>query len=371
MFEARLLRRLDWGLLAIALVLVGFGLVMIYSATRSDAALTGGDPFFFARRQLAWLALGLAALAAALSVEYEALARFSWPAYAAAIGLLVVVLAVGHSPTGARSWIQIGGFTLQPSEFAKPALVLVLAAFLGARQAVGSPRILLASLALAALPLGLVFLQPDLGTALVLAAIWFGLVYLAGASRRQLAVVLGIALVAAAIMWHTDLLKPYQKARLTIFLNPGADPRDAGYHIIQSKTAIGSGQLFGRGLFRGTQSQLRFIPERHTDFIFTVVGEELGLVGAGLVVLLYFALVWKCLHIARHARDRLGRLLAGGVASLLGFQALVNLGMTINLMPITGLPLPFFSYGGSSLVSSLFALGLVLNVSVRTQKLIF
>ncbi|MCJ7751164.1 MAG: rod shape-determining protein RodA, partial [Armatimonadetes bacterium] len=284
-----------------------------------------------------------------------------------------------------------GSFRLQPSEFAKIAVILSLAAFLSRRMdAIGELRGVLPSLLVPAGPVLLVLVQPDFGTALVMIAIWFGAVYLAGAKARHLGAVFAAGLALFALMWNLDrlpldrmgpkplavvvekvALKDYQKRRLTIFLNPQADPLGAGYHIIQSRVAIGAGKVFGRGLFRGTQSRLRFIPERHTDFIFSVVGEELGLVGASVMLFLYLFVFWRGLRIALRARDSLGSLLAAGAISMLIFHTVVNIGMSVNVMPITGLPLPFVSYGGSNLLASFIAFGLLQNVHMRRDRIIF
>ena len=391
MLDLRLLRRLDWALFAAVMGLSLYGLVMIYSATRAPEAAGLAPPSQYAQKQLIWLGVALAAFALTLVWEYEAVARWHLPIYAAAMVLLLAVLKIGESPTGASSWIALGGFRLQPSELAKIAVILSLAAFLSRRsESIQAVRTVLKSLLVAGAPVLLVLLQPDFGTALVVIAIWFGVLYLAGARGRHLGAVLVCGLALFALMWNLDRiplgriqspalrkalaharLKDYQKRRLTIFLHPQSDPLGAGYHVIQSRLAIGSGQLIGRGLFHGTQSRLRFIPERHTDFIFSVVGEELGLAGAGVMLLLYLLLFWRGLRIALRARDPLGSLLAAGSVSMLMFHTVVNVGMSINIMPITGIPLPFVSYGGSNLLASFVAFGLLQNVHMRRDKIIF
>ncbi len=391
MFELRLLRRLDWSLFIAVLALCLYGLVMVYSSTLSPEAARLGPPSAFALKQSLWLFLGLCVFAITILIDYERIARWHVPPYAAAILLLIAVLFLGRAPTGAASWIAIGGFRLQPSEFAKIAVILSLAAFLSRRMdAIGEAKVVLLSLLIPAGPVLLVLLQPDFGTALVAVAIWFGALYWAGANARHLAAIFAGGLALFALMWNLDrlpleriipkplarmaagaALKDYQKRRLTIFLNPQADPLGAGYHVIQSRVAIGSGKLLGRGLFRGTQSRLRFIPERHTDFIFSVVGEELGLLGAAAMLALYLFVFWRGLRIAIRARDPLGSLLAAGAISMLIFHTVVNIGMTVNIMPITGLPLPFVSYGGSNLVASFLAFGLLQNVHMRRHRMLF
>jgi rod shape determining protein RodA len=390
-FDLRLLKRVDWSLFAVVIALCLYGLVMIYSATRAPETAGLGPPSQFVQKQVVWLLVGLGAFAITLVWEYESLARWHLPLYGVAMLLLVAVLKFGQSPTGAARWIALGSFRLQPSELAKPAVILSLAALLGRRaQAAPELPVVLRSLLVAAVPMLLVLLQPDFGTALVLIAIWFGVLYLAGGRGRHLGAVFACGLLLFGLMWNLDRLpldrvrpaglgralaqvrlRDYQKRRLTVFLSPQSDPLGAGYHIIQSRLAIGSGQVWGRGLFHGTQSRLRFIPERHTDFIFSVVGEELGLAGAGAMLALYFLLFWRGLRIALRAREAVGSLLAGGAVSMLVFHTIVNIGMSVNVMPITGIPLPFVSYGGSNLLVSFLAFGLLQNVHMRREKMIF
>ncbi|UCH35499.1 MAG: rod shape-determining protein RodA [Armatimonadota bacterium] len=372
MFERRLLRNLDWPLLGAALALALYGLAMIYSASFTNRAATGGDPLFFVKRQSLWLGGGLIAAAVFAYVEYQWFARLHRLIYVSILVGLGAVVLWGNSAGGAARWISIGAFRLQPSEFAKIALIITLAAFLQ-RYAGKVTRVRTESMALlhVALPALLIAFQPDLGTALVLVALWFVMLFLAGARKLHLALVGVAMLVLFAGAWQFDLLRPYQKARLAIFLDPGVDPLGSGYHIIQSKIAVGSGQVWGKGYLDGTQSQLHFIPAQHTDFIFTVVGEELGFVGAIGLLALYLVLLWRALWIMDRADDTFGMLLAGGVAVMFATQILVNVGMTMNVMPITGLPLPFMSYGGSSLVASMMAVGLLLNVGMRRQRIRF
>jgi len=391
MFDIRLLRRLDWTLFAAVLALCLFGLVMIYSATRSPQEIGLAPVSEVARAQVLWMCLGLIAFALTIAFDYETISRWHVPLYALVLVLLVVVLKIGKSPTGASSWIALGGFRLQPSELAKIAVILSLSGFLSRRMdGLKQLGLVLRSLLLVAPPVLLVLIEPDFGTALVIIAIWFGTLALAGARAKHLGAVFACGLLLFTAMWNLDrlpldrvrptalgkvlrraALKDYQKRRLTAFLNPQADPLGAGYHVIQSKVGIGSGQLFGRGLFRGTQSRLRFLPERHTDFIFAVIGEELGLAGCAVVLLLFFFVFWRGMRIALRARDPLGTLLAAGAVTMLIFHAVVNIGMAVNIMPITGIPLPFVSYGGSNLLASFVAFGLMQNVHMRRDKLVF
>jgi len=372
MFERRLLKNLDWPLLGAALALVLYGMAMIYSASCTNRLLTGGHPAYFVKRQALWLGAGLVMAAAFAYADYRWFARLHRLIYVGVLAALAAVLLIGNSAGGAARWIGASAFRLQPSEFAKLGLIITLGAFLARRaQVIRHPGAAAAALVHVALPTALIALQPDLGSALVLVAMWFTMVFLAGARKLHLA---AVAVAMAALFmgaWKLDLMRPYQKARLSVFLNPGADPLGSGYHVIQSKIAVGSGQLWGKGYLEGTQSQLHFIPAQHTDFIFTVVGEELGFLGAICLLALYAVVLWRALHIMERADDSLGTLLAGGIVAVLAVQVLVNVGMTVNIMPITGLPLPFFSYGGSSLMANMMALGLLLGIGMRRQRIRF
>jgi len=364
--------------------------VMIHSATRDTSAIGWTGPSAYARRQVIWLALALITFVAVVVVDYHALARWHVAGYVATLLFLALVLKVGARPTGATSWISVGAFRFQPSEFAKVAVIVSLAAYLARRRGeVTRWGTVLRSLALVLGPVVLVLKQPDFGTALVILAIWFGLLYLAGASGKHLAVMLAAGLMLFTLIWNVDRipadrlpfplsklagtvrLREYQKRRLTIFLNPQADPTGSGYQVIQSRIAIGSGQFLGRGLFHSTQGRLRFIPEQRTDFIFSVVGEELGWLGCAGMLALFFLVFWRGLRIVLRADDPLGSLLAAGAVSMLSFHTIVNIGMSINIMPITGIPLPFVSYGGSNLVVSFIAVGLLQNVHARRGRTMF
>ncbi len=276
----------------------------------------------------------------------------------------------GQSALGAQRWIQLGPITIQPSEFSKLIMIIALANMLDKRKGkLNSFWDITQVFIYVGIPFLLVLKQPDLGTSLVFLAILFGMVYMAGISSRHLMIIFGSALAVLPIFWH--FLKDYQKKRLTVFIDPNVDPLGSGYHIIQSKIAIGSGMLFGKGLFSGTQSQLNFLPENHTDFIFAVIGEELGFVGAVVILLLYFILLYRGVKIAGAARDNFGMLLATGITSMMAFHVLVNVGMTAGIMPVTGIPLPLMSYGVSSLTTNLISIGILLNVYMRRQKIFF
>jgi rod shape determining protein RodA len=351
--------------------LAAFGLAAIYSATFASLHLQGLPGSMFMRRQLLSLLLGVVAAALVSLIDYRRLAAWTPLLY----GLMVLVLGAVLTPLGsqansAQSWFSLGPFQLQPSEFAKVGLIVTLAAILGGRRdQAGRPGLRQLGLALGALVLvaGEILLQPDFGTMMVFVAILFGILLASGVQLRWLLVLVLIGGVGVVGMFKMNVLKEYQKERLTAFVNPGADKGGQGftYNYRQSLIAIGSGGVSGKGYLRGTQTNLQYVPEQRTDFIFTVVGEELGFAGAALLLALLGLLVWRGLRIGAMASDPFGALIAAGVVSMLVFQTFVNVGMTIGIMPITGIPLPFVSYGGSSLIANLLAIGLLENVHMR------
>jgi rod shape determining protein RodA len=293
--------------------------------------------------------------------------------YAGSVAGLVLVLVMGSTINGSRSWIVVGGLSLQPAEFAKLAVVVGTALLVAerlegsGRRHVGNLDVVL-MLAIAGLPAALILLQPDLGTMLVLSATVFGVLAVSGAPRRWLVAVAGAAVVGATLVVTLGVLKTYQVNRFMAFTNPDLDPRGAGYNTTQARIAIGNGGLFGQGLFDGSQTRSGFVPEQHTDFVFTVAGEELGLLGAGVLIALFAVLLWRALVIATQAEDMFGRVAAAGIACWLGFQTFQNIGMCLGIMPVTGVPLPLVSYGGSSMFASLVAIGLLLNIQRRSRQ---
>ncbi len=393
MTARRFWRNLDYLLIAVTLALMATSAVVVYSA--SHMAPVNGDPAYYLKRQLLWIGLGLAVMIAVALIHYEELARLATVLYVANLGLLVAVLLVGQQTKGAERWLTLGPVPVQPSELAKLVIILTLASQLARREEpIRRLYEFIPPFVHVALPMALILLQPDLGTAMVFVGIVFGVLFLSGAAWKPLAALAGAALggaagltllylrygVAVAGRAFLDLprlglvplpLREYQVNRLIVFADPSFDLQGAGYHLAQSKIAIGSGGLWGRGLFQGTQTQLNFLPEQHTDFIFSVIGEELGFAGAALLLLLYFVFMWRGLWIAARARDRLGTLLAGGIVSMLAFQVMVNVGMTLGIMPITGIPLPFMSYGGSSMVTKAAAVGLLLGIHRRRHRIQF
>ncbi len=366
------LRHFDYGLLAAVLGLVVYGLVVIYSATHSDPNLP--SPYYYVKMQGIAAIIGAVLMAVATFVDFRGFRAYRNYMYAGILGLILIVFFIGTTAMGGQRWISLGYFNLQPSELAKVVMILVVAGFLADRQRGDlEAQTTMMTLGLAALPAVLVFLQPDFGTTLVLVAVTLALLFVYGTRWLHFAAI-GAAFGAAVVMVMEvlplagiHLLKQYQVDRLLVFLHPDQDPGGSGYHLLQSKIAIGSGLLTGTGLFNGTQTQLNFLPEHHTDFIFSVLGEELGFVGAALLLALYLLVIWRGVRIAIISESLFGSLVAGGIVAMLLFQIFVNIGMTIGIMPITGIPLPFLSYGGSSMVSNLVAIGLLESIHVRSR----
>jgi rod shape determining protein RodA len=364
------LRRLDWPLLLCVLALCLVGGALIWSATRTPALHAGTDPQAFLKRHLLNVVIGLALGTAASLFDYRMLRAYAPVVYVLSlVGLVVVLSPLGATINGSHSWIVLpAGFSVQPSELAKVALVVGLAMLLSEkRDAEDRPRSsdVVLALVFAAVPLALVMVQPDLGTALVVGALVLGVVAVSGASLWWVGGLLAGAALSAYVAVEVHLLKPYQLDRFTAFLDPTADPKGAGYNVRQAQIAVGSGGLHGQGLFNGAQTQGRFVPEQQTDFIFTVAGEELGFLGAGALVLLVGMVLWRAGRIAMGAEDLFGRLLATGIVCWFAFQAFENIGMTLGIMPVTGVPLPFVSYGGSSMFANMLAVGLLQNVHMR------
>jgi rod shape determining protein RodA len=367
-------RQLDWLLVASVLALLGVGMLLVWSATLHRDDLTGGDTDAYLRKQGINAAIGLVLAAVVAATDYRWLRLWAPVVYLASIlGLaLIFVPGVGATINGSHSWLLVGGLSLQPAELAKFGVVLGMALVLAERteahlrQGVNAVDVVPALL-IAAVPAVLILAQPDLGTLMVLTATVFGVVGLSGAPKRWLLMLLagGAALIYGAV--RTGLLESYQLLRFEAFTDPSLDPQGAGYNTIQARIAIGNGGITGQGLFDGTQTQSGFVPEQHTDFVFTVAGEELGLVGATVLVGLFALLLWRALRIALNADDLFGRVAAAGVACWFGFQTFQNIGMCLGIMPVTGVPLPLVSYGGTSMFASLTAVGLLLNVHLRTQ----
>ncbi|QGP92923.1 putative peptidoglycan glycosyltransferase FtsW [Neomoorella glycerini] len=356
---------IDFWILLPAVLLLGIGIIMVFSASALTSSYNYGDAFYFLKRQLAWSAIGLSGLFFTMQCDYTHLRRLATPFLGLAIILLMLVLIIGTASRGSARWLGVGSLSFQPSETIKLAMVIFLAASLAQnRQRLHSlAQGIGPYLALMALVCLLILAQPDLGTAVAVAGTTYLMLMVAGADKGHLALLaaLGVAAVALAIV-----IAPYRMARFTAFLDPWADPQGKGYQTIQSLLAIGSGGLFGTGLGQGRQ-KLYYVPENHTDFIFAILSEELGFIGAALVVILFLILVWRGFHTAFKAPDAFGSFLAAGLTIMLALQALINMGVVTGLLPVTGITLPLLSYGGSSLIFSLLGVGILLNISRYAQ----
>lgn len=362
----RWLRRMDFTLIIATIAIIVMSLVIIGSATNSEP-----EGIHFVQRQGLFAVLNVAVAVFCMNFDYKMLQRYGKKLYIFNLVLLGAVMLAGHSALGAQRWIQMGPITIQPSEFAKLIMIVSLASLLEEKMGkLNTLSDLLPVIAFVAVPFLLVLKQPDLGTSLVFIAIFLGMIFACGVNLKLLGWIFGSGLVLAPFFGFF-LLKDYQKMRIRVFLDPNVDPLGSGYHIIQSEIAIGSGMLFGKGLFEGTQSQLNFLPENHTDFIFAVVGEELGFIGTAVLLLLYLIVLWRSIRIAQEASDTFGMLLAVGITSMLAFHVLVNVGMTMGIMPVTGIPLPLMSYGVSSLTTNIMAIAILLNIHMKKQKLLF
>ncbi len=352
------LRDSDWILLGVLLVLAVLGVVQIYSATASTK-FAGAH-----WKQIYWILLGLGLLVAASYYDYNRLLGYAPLLYVLTLGLLAILLVVGSEVGGARRWFRLGGLSFQVSEIAKLVMILLLARFFSESQMEETSLADLAKVALAVgIPMALIILQPDLGTALTMVPIALVTLFVAGLKRRYFVALLLAGVLALPVALH--YMRPYQKERIATFLNPDRDPRNAGYQVTQSKIAVGSGQFWGKGVAQGTQTQLRFLPVPHTDFIFAAYAEEHGFFGVLLALLLYSVLLMRLLYNAQAAPDAAGMFLVVGTLGVMAFQVLVNVGMVVGYLPITGIPLPLMSYGGSSMVFTLAAMGLVNSVRIR------
>ena len=360
MFERRLYHHIDWALLMAILSLCTIGVVMIYSTTSDPTR--GVSKLYIT--QLYAIGLGLGAMIIAMTIDYRTFADKSHIIFAVLIALLAYVLFKGVVQMGARRWIGLGGFNLQPSEFAKIGVALVLAKFFGDNRGAPGPIDLVVGGILTAIPLLLIVKEPDLGTAVTLLPVFLAVAYLAGMRMRILGIIALCGLLAAPVAWKFAM-KDYQKQRISTFLDPSQDAKGAGYQQIQARVTVGSGGLTGKGFKQGTQGQLRFLPVAHNDFIFSVLAEEQGFAGVLVALGLYLFVILRTLEAARLAKDRLGAYLVLGVLASFTFQVIYNVTMSAGLAPVKGLTLPLMSYGGSSMIATLAAFGLVLNVRMR------
>ncbi len=360
-------RAFDLQLATYAALLVAIGLVMAYTNSAQNGA-TPLDPGSTFTRGLMWAGIAALTFIVASAFDYRWLKTLSWPVYALQIGLLLLTLAIGDGVGNSARWITIGPLTFQFSELAKVLMIIVLANYLASRQLrLDSLRTVLGACVLVIPPWVLVMLQPDLGTSLVFIGILAGMLWMSGASVKWLATLAAAVLAMIPIAW-TYILRDYQKERLTSFLNPTPDISDSGYQLYQSQIAVGSGGWFGRGLTNGTQAQGDFLPVQTTDFVFSVLAEELGFFGAMVLFVLFALLLWRVLVAGWRSRDPFGTLFASGIAAMVLFQLFVNVGMVMGIMPITGIPLPFVTHGGASLVSIAIGLGILQSINVRQTR---
>jgi len=368
------LQRLDWVLIGAALALSIIGALLVYSATRSKQGDAGLDPQSYLKKHILNLVVGLVLGIVISRLDYRLLRAYTPILYGVSIvGLaLVLVPHLGHTINGAKAWFLLpGGFSFQPSEFAKIAIILGMSMILSEkRDAESEPRDIdvVYALVVAGLPIALIMLEPDLGTVLVITCAVLAIVAVSGAPVRWLIGLIVGGVLVSFLVFRFGILSPYQVDRFTAFTDPTANTKGIGFNTTQARIAIGSGGIFGQGLFHGAQTQGHFVPENQTDFVYSVAGEELGFVGAVVIVLLLAVILWRAIYIAVRASDLFGRLVATGVATWFAFQAFENIGMNLGITPVTGVPLPFVSYGGSSMFANWLAIGLLINVHMRAKE---
>lgn len=359
--DRRMVSTFDWRMAGVTLMLVGIGILTLWSGNLGSSSPLKQTLYL---RQTLWFILGMFGLVTAVLINYRTLARFAYPIFGVLLVLLLLVEVIGKVGFGAQRWIRLGAWSLQPSEFMKLALIIVLARYFeDHKERLGELRLLVVPAVVAVVPMGLILGQPDLGTAALLGLVTLSMLLLVGLRFKH---VLFLALAGAAftpVLW--SFLKGYQRQRLLSFFYPQLDPLGAGYHITQSKIAVGSGELLGKGLKAASQSQLNFLPANHTDFIFAVLAEQWGFIGCLVILVLYCFLVTRGLQIASEAKDLFGALMAFGVMAMIMVQFVVNVGMVLGVMPVVGVPLPLLSYGGSSLLVTCVGIGLVINVHMR------
>ncbi len=363
----RILKNTEWSVLIISLILFSIGLIALYSCTQSTE-------FEEMRKQVIWFIVSIPILIVFMLLDYNMLSKASYVIYGIFIVLLVGVLFTPEI-NGARSWFNIGAFSFQPGEFAKVFVIIFFSTILCKVQernknAINTPWKLLALLISVAFPVLLIVIQPDIGTAAAFMVATIFILFVAGIDKKYIIVTIALIVILVPVI-YMFLLPEHAKTRIDVFLNPDLEPRGAGYNIIQSKLAVGAGKVFGMGILKGNQTQLGFLYPKTTDFIFAVIGEEMGFIVSATVVILYVLLLTKAIYIAKTAKDDLGSYIATGICGILFFHVLENIGMTIGLLPITGVPLPFISYGGSSLITNFICIGILLNISSRRQKTIF
>ncbi len=361
MFDRRLAQNFDWLLLIIILLIVASGLMTLYSAARAGLETT--QSFFF--KQLLWYCLGIMVMISSFLIHFKRLDYYAYAGYFLCIILLVAVIFAGKYVAGARRWLVFGPITLQPSELAKLGVIVVLARYYSRSVTMDGLRLrdLILPALMTLVPFLLIAKQPDLGTAMMILLIAATMTVFAKIEKKALIAIMSIGLICIPMTWF--LLKEYQKRRIMTFLEPDMDPLGAGYHILQSKIAIGSGMLSGKGFLKGTQNALSFLPEHHTDFIFSVLAEDWGFIGSAAVIFLFIFLITWCLNIAHNCKDQFGIFLVIGITALIGWEVFINIGMVMGLMPVVGIPLPFISYGGSAVITKMLCIGILMSISMR------
>lgn len=367
-FNRKTFKGIDLSIIITMFIIIGFGIVTLSSATKLYSSDVSHKQFYV---QILWFFISCFAGFIVLLVDYNTIGGYYKILYLMAIGLLGMVLVVGRNINGAKAWMGFGPLGIQPSEFSKLIIIITLAKILEDMDNINKFKNLAKVVIVAIIPMGLIQLQPDLGTNIIFAVTIIGIIFVAGLDLRFIYTGVIVIVIGIVVIWNTHLLANYQRDRIRVFLNPELDRSGKGYNAIIAKTAIGSGEFFGMGLYNGIQSTGNFIPESSTDFIFSVFGEEWGFLGSLLLLALYLNLIVKSLNIAKTSKDKFGKYLVIGIVTMLTFQILQNIGMDVGLMPITGIPLPFMSYGGSSLLTNVISIALILNVSMRRQKINF
>ena len=369
--DRRLVKNFDWVTLSLILMISTIGILTIFSATRSPVAAE--MPSYYIR-QIYWLIVSTVVLCAFVSFDYTWLNRFAYPLYGFGLCLLLSVLFLGKTGMGAQRWLNLGIFSFQPSEAFKIIYIIMLSRYLSETPGrIGLLTLIKSFLFLVAIPVGLIMKQPDLGTALILLIVFLLLMVTKGLQKKVTVLVLLLGLISIPFLGNIfwEGLKDYQKNRLVVFLEPDVDPSGIGYHITQSKVAIGSGQVIGKGYLKGTQGPFRFLPEKHTDFIFAVFAEEWGFGGSIFLLFLYLSFILRGIDTARKAKDEFGRLFATGISFMFTVYFFVNIGMTLGITPVVGVPLPFMSYGGTALLTNFIAAGMLINVRIRRFELFY
>jgi rod shape determining protein RodA len=361
-FDRRFVLHFDWIIFSLAIIIATIGIINLYSAT-FNVLESYKSPIYI--KQIYWITIGLFAMALSFSIDYRHIDRYAYYIFLASLILLILVIPFGRSISGAKRWIHLGIISLQPSELIKITIILALSKYFKSYQDynLGIIQGLIKPLIIISLPVFLIVQQPDLGTALMVILISFSVLIFNGIKRKTLLTIILFFIPFSFFIFYN--LKEYQKMRLLNFLNPNLDPLGSGYHIIQSKIAIGSGYIYGKGYLKGTQTQLNFLPEQHTDFIFSVLAEEWGFLGSLSITSLYLLLILLCIKTATNAKDYFGTLVAFGISVMLFWHVFINIGMSIGIIPVVGVPLPLLSYGGSSAVTFFIAIGLLINISTR------